>query len=569
MTEFKTPTPANYLDSEQTRLELKQWTLAAKLNYEDNPEWFEAKAAELSSFLAQHNLWPPFRAIEILVNSLNEAVLHSPDYKFGYFTADKTGRPQLKHWLTTAKWLLNFRRPDGSRLPNVEAAAEIRSVFDLGQNLKMVSLAMNPGPDQDGQPAPARMMSFVMAEKNAGGTPFLVSGKTSELTDLLTSNQERQTKFEPLRFSQSLMTKLNHDLDTVEELFGGKRVRLPEKMVVNDDSLTNVKSYEIFWESSAFHTTIVFTKKDGSKIPCLINKAEMVTESEMPERLQEGSAYWITTMIEGKLYVAAIEMNRLQGFPGKFRELPRGFAKILDKLKSSCLIATGETGLSEADILANQTKPWINLAQDTRFENVLTQTRFIHLPSVIALSNQQVDMPAKQVEELHPGWLEVENLIQEIAAGAGFADAHSLSIIGHWLISEQVISLKEIATTESLLFESTQDWRTGFARLTLLRTSQNQPESQTSFSKLPGLTSPNSGSARIHEQIASNTNPAEVLRQADQAKKDLIALSLPEILVKLAAGEFDIATMAAITKFLLQQGKVNIDTSKFRILKSQ
>src|SRR5690606_5818909 len=121
-----------------------------------------------------------------------------------------------------------------------------------------------------------------------------------------------------LRLSQDLMEKLNQDLNKVETLFGGVRERLPAKMV--DDDAATVKSYQIFWESSAFHTTIVFTTKDGQRIPCLLNRAEKVTEPNKPERLQECSGYFITTMIEGKLCLAAIDMHRLQGFPGKFKE---------------------------------------------------------------------------------------------------------------------------------------------------------------------------------------------------------------------------------------------------------
>lgn len=537
-----------------TRQELQNWSLALQLNYEKNPEWFEEKAAKLSEFLAEKNLWPPFRGIEILVNNLNEMVLHPGSEKMVFFSHDQQGKLKLKHWLTAAKYFLMAPTTEGKRNSAVEALHEVRQLFPIGKDLTVVSLAMNPGPDEFGKPAPDLMMSFVMKEKDAGGAPLMVGGSANELQGAIKNTTEHQ----PLRLSTQLMSKLNRDLDAVEELFGGTRVRLPEKMA--DDAEANVKSYQIFWESSAFYTVVVFTTKEGIKIPCLLNRAERVVEQNNAEHLQEGSGYFITTMIEGRLCLAAIEMNRLQGFAGKFKELPRGFAaKTIKQIRASCFIAMGETGLTEAALLENQTKDSVQLRQDSTFENAQMETFFIHLPDQTSrtLSNQQQEMPAKQVEALHPGWLVISELLDEIAAGKGLADAHSLGMLTHWLVSEQVITLKPEFQNEGLVFEATQDWRSGDTQLTILRSGKQQ----ANVTEL-GFQSPNTGSTRIHDQVLQANDATETLGKVTE--KTLTVLTLKEILQRMQANDFDIITLGAILKYLLQNKKVNIATEKLQ-----
>ncbi|MBP7700625.1 hypothetical protein KA111_01025 [Candidatus Woesebacteria bacterium] len=540
---------------------LEQFVVSAGNRFSREPlansiENLERYRDALNQFLKQHE-FNEFRIAELPTNLDGSFVMHTPSQLLAVEVVNEHGKKEVRHTP------LLFKR---EILKGMEYE-EVPPVQQIAENLFMVTFAMDPGPPLIGEAPKQLLMSIIMEKKSLPASfPVCLTGNSQEMQRMA----ENSPSFESIRLTQEQFDFINAHYQKVEAEYDGKRIPLSPNLIVKESEQSNVmegaEGITFSQASDKFYSVVVFKMKDGSTRTRLINRSEVNPETQ---EIHEGSTYTITTNINGEAHIMVIQLNRLngqaEGFEGIAYELPRGFniRKIINSILANYILEN-EVGItSETSVKIKSQKM---MKSDTVLEDVHSRQITVQIPDELEFNptGSKSTEPLKNVEQLVPTWMKIEDTINAIRDGHSFTDSFSIAMLGTWLFENEILTLKETTLTGenisdlSIAMEVVQNWRDGGEQLTIWRDDPNNFDQhlECPFSR-------NSGIHRDHHNIgfANNETTAETI---NNSTKPWRAISIFDAVEGIRSLRWDNVTIAVLIKMLLQKEMVNINLAKLK-----
>lgn len=520
----------------------------------------DPRIAKVNAFFDQIGVAPVFTKEEMRTLESGQPILRSPNEIIAIQVTDATGQRVTRH---CPRLMIDM-------LAGVEHQ-KVRAAVEMG-NKTVVTLPLDLGPRPNEQvktentrPQELTMCMFMEKPEQAEQPNILVS-RGNELR----AAAEQVPPFQPIRLSTEQFTILNTQLDELAQAYGARSsdgsvqpaewIRLPEAMRSNNSNVTDIQLYH---ESGKYLLVMEFTLTDGSKHIRQINNAQRIEDAVV-----EGDNFCIVVDALGEKHFVVVDRKRVNGehpdFVNRKLAFPRGFS-VLREPKYQLRTATRQTGITAPTLMEHKTNSQSVLVEDPTFQDVRGLFHMIELPpgTDFDLAAKQAEEPLAAVEDLVPTLLSVRDAIAAIQDGRLFNDAHTIAMIGAYLLSQDIITpttqladgtpLAELQIAMQLV----QDFRTGEARKTIWR--DHTEKTQT----LGGAVTPNSGVTRIWHDIglADGAHAQSIIASAKQPWQ-LQPLNEIIALIKADSDQVDIVTTAAITKLLLQNNLVQIDYQK-------